>query len=855
MGDESRMSASPLRVPCVRSSSRLSEHRVVVPDIKIGCGGGEIEDDLASNGGSTSSPSPPTTRREGSLEAVCLPRGGSYIPSCIGAIQIGIPPETIKDSLAMGLAVPQYYVLPKQRFHRELDSSLGINVAEFEFPAYYNYFLKNQKVVLVVENEDVETRIRAVLQETLFGPLTMNADDDCCPSMPEDERPDLHKETNFFRVFNGVKLTLDSLVKFARLDDEGKCKLTAEGHGSYDYVEISLVKGEKDSFIVRAFRCSRAGEVQEEGNVSVGAYVVLPERHPRLEQISSRSKEFTPPDFGVTVLGNSHGFDPAGTTSGYVLWINRRGYMIDPPPYASALLTSSGIRPGLIEGVVVTHCHADHDAGIFQKILTDGEVTVLTTYTIYESFIRKYAALSGIEASMLKQSHQFCPVVIGQPLNVRGASMSFFYTLHSIPCIGFEVTFRGKGITFSADHMNDPEKIKQMNAEGIMRKGRMDDLLNFPWGHDVIFHEAGIPPIHTPMRMLEQLPQEVKDKLYVVHVNASSIPKGSGLRVAPVGVEGTITLDVPSNDATSQSVVNLLDIMQNVPMFSMLSIRQVRDLMSVAKIKTVEAQSIIQDAGTVVKNFCVVIKGRALARYSRLEGCTREDVMLTSGDWFGEEIMISGRDACKDGVQIVAISEVELIFFGATDLLWLLEGGKVCARAWLTQHLADNVLQHNSVLRRMTRSQMVMLEYLGKVQKFSAGDCVWEQGAPKAFVALIGEGSLKLEREQAVSASGEAVGDEEQPKLFDSDSAAVLGGCKDAVTGESHYHLPCPETFGVGALVGCAGNLIGQQACYSCTCRAVTDSLLLLLDEASMTSFKRANPGVFLAIHDLAFVT
>jgi len=33
-------------------------------------------------------------------------------------------------------------------------------------------------------------------------------------------------------------------------------------------------------------------------------------------------------------LGNSHGFDKTGSTSGYVLWINGVGIMIDPPPYA-----------------------------------------------------------------------------------------------------------------------------------------------------------------------------------------------------------------------------------------------------------------------------------------------------------------------------------------------------------------------------------------------------------------------------------------------------------------------------------------------------------------------------------------
>ena len=35
-------------------------------------------------------------------------------------------------------------------------------------------------------------------------------------------------------------------------------------------------------------------------------------------------QDFDFPIFGVTILGNSHGFDPKGTTSGYILWINGR---------------------------------------------------------------------------------------------------------------------------------------------------------------------------------------------------------------------------------------------------------------------------------------------------------------------------------------------------------------------------------------------------------------------------------------------------------------------------------------------------------------------------------------------------
>lgn len=33
---------------------------------------------------------------------------------------------------------------------------------------------------------------------------------------------------------------------------------------------------------------------------------------------------FKPPSFGVTILGSSHGFDPHGSTSGMIFWVNGR---------------------------------------------------------------------------------------------------------------------------------------------------------------------------------------------------------------------------------------------------------------------------------------------------------------------------------------------------------------------------------------------------------------------------------------------------------------------------------------------------------------------------------------------------
>ena len=52
-------------------------------------------------------------------------------------VQFGIPPETIKDSMRLGIPVPSVYVVPVDRFCSDMGPALGVNHAEFEFPSYF----------------------------------------------------------------------------------------------------------------------------------------------------------------------------------------------------------------------------------------------------------------------------------------------------------------------------------------------------------------------------------------------------------------------------------------------------------------------------------------------------------------------------------------------------------------------------------------------------------------------------------------------------------------------------------------------------------------------------------------------
>ena len=673
------------------------------------------------------------------LEQTKLPRGGvSMETQAVGRVQVsycdvstgilssfsslystcffisafqkfGIPPETIKDSMRLGLSVPAVYIVPVERFCREMGPALGVNLAEFEFPAYFNFFIHKKICTLIVDSDDAEQNIRRVFSETLLGPAQFRREknpitfeeEDFAPDFPLEAIPNFQKEFEYFRIMpDGKELVLETLLKFCHFempgetgvheslgvpppldggdkgddeqpncgeDDDGRhCSdlddslnqdsveegVTTEvsainkkrlGHkprwtysqarwiGEFQ-AEICRMSDLRDEILMSNYAgdvatvwpldateqqitersCKRVeifkmpggteyilhdidennhivGKARFSGHVKVsesmgvdgfGAKSEVDDEDDDDQDTDDADSDssdvpdalferkipptFNPPSFGVTILGNSHGFDKSGSVSGYVLWINGRGVMIDPPPYSSATLEREGIRPRTIVGIILTHCHADHDAGAFQKVLTGSPVVVITTPTIYKSFIRKYAALSALSPALLRHSHRHKPAIIGSPLRFQGATFHFTYTLHTIPCVGFRVDWRGRSMVFTGDHFNFPPAIDKLQAsvsltivaiqsiccalttfitsKGVLSKARADDLRNLPLQEtDLLLHEAGAPPIHTPLDVLIKLPQRVKKRMYVVHTSA--LPEGCELRVAPTGTAGTIRLD------------------------------------------------------------------------------------------------------------------------------------------------------------------------------------------------------------------------------------------------------------------------------------------------------------------------
>ncbi len=129
-----------------------------------------------------------------SVEVIQLPRGGTLIKTPSGVLQVGAPPETIKDSVSIIGDVPDTFVIPNRMF----SADRGVSLADFEFPFYYNYFIKRRSIKLIGQRHQIEVILR-VLREAVLGPDNIQLVREYPYGINRDLIPNLRAEMEFLR--------------------------------------------------------------------------------------------------------------------------------------------------------------------------------------------------------------------------------------------------------------------------------------------------------------------------------------------------------------------------------------------------------------------------------------------------------------------------------------------------------------------------------------------------------------------------------------------------------------------------------------------------------------------------------
>jgi hypothetical protein len=192
--------------------------------------------------------------------------------------------------------------------------------------------------------------------------------------------PDMVSELHHFakNPYTGEELKFESIINIVNYDSDGIAQL---GDGVYlerkndwftiieDDLEVAKFR---DKVVIDPTQYETFGTFGREHDIIKG--------DGNFTDVSQHSNDspigFNPPDFGITFLGTGHGFDIKDSTSGHIIWVNGKGIMVDPPPFSSYALKYYGVSPNLIDKIIISHCHADHDAGVLQKLLSNTRIEV-----------------------------------------------------------------------------------------------------------------------------------------------------------------------------------------------------------------------------------------------------------------------------------------------------------------------------------------------------------------------------------------------------------------------------------------------------------------------------------------------
>lgn len=644
---------------------------------------------------------------------ITLPRGGYLLKTSSGFIQVGCPPETIKDTMLLPSSVPQIFVLASRLF----SPTKGISLAELEFPIYFNFFLQKRKTIIVAWPEQAK-RLEQVLKESVYGPAELDITQDIYHACQPSAVPDLKAEMAYYRNF-----TLADMFSFIYFENRvarlGEVKIISE-EGSYLFIdqgkEIARIKS----------------DIEYRVHFDLGERLKNPYR---------------PPLFAITCLGSSHGFDPAENTSGFIIWCNHRGIMVDPPVNSTEWLKKSNVNPKLIDSIILTHCHADHDAGTFQKILEEGRITVYTTNTIMKSFLRKYSALCGEAEKFLQRLFDFQPVYLQKPFYIHGAEFRAFYSLHSIPTLGFTMQLNGKTFVYSSDHQADPKVHAELYQQGVINLARYQELTNFPWHSNLIYHEAGIPPLHTPINWLNSLPKDIQKKIYVYHIAKKDFPSKTSLRLCKFGMEHTVNIGVPPPQF--EEAYEVLSILKHLDFFHNFPIHKVQEFLLAIERETFKKGEYIIRYGMRGTKFYIIYSGNVAVSLAGL--ATKK--IYSEFEYFGEVALLNNQLTTAD---VVAETEVIVYTLTRDKFLQFIDGTEFEATLRRLSKNRDpeswNILSSSKHFQNLTSYQKTWLESVLTRQELIGPGLLVAQGQSLEKMYIIREGEVLVQDGERVIA-------------------------------------------------------------------------------------------------------
>ena len=453
-----------------------------------------------------------------------------FSPDGSTRVQLGSLSRTTKDILREGIQGDHLFILPASLFEGKT------NYADIEFLVYLNFFLRQKTRTRIVGTSRQRHVLYRLLTLTLFGLFDPAAT----------EPPSFEKLAEAYGVGSRETYhflrTAHELYGARRDGSPGSPLLGIDDYVDFVALDSATIVIPLPSAGVRVAPAGRGFDVhitQPDGRSSEKQLEVgTPPR--LLRPIPTELREAIQfasdrPRFGVTPLGTSHGFDATGDFTSFIIWVDSKGILVDPSSEALAYLDQIGIAPLDVPYVFLTHVHADHDGGLVEKLVSGSQTKVIASDPVFRAFVEKARLVTGHD---FEQERLVTHISANPGTRVRievggdFAQLETRWNLHPIPTNGFKLTFGGRTLGYSGDTQYDPAILEDLRRRGKLAGAHFEDLMYFFWTPDgeptvdLLYHEAGIPPIHTDKEALRALPDAITGRMALVHIADGDVPRG-----------------------------------------------------------------------------------------------------------------------------------------------------------------------------------------------------------------------------------------------------------------------------------------------------------------------------------------
>lgn len=136
--------------------------------------------------------------------------------------------------------------------------------------------------------------------------------------------------------------------------------------------------------------------------------------------------------FSVIHIGEGNGWDTERPCMASIVSFQGKLYLIDTGPNVIDSLTALGISVNEIEGIIHTHAHDDHFAGLTSMIRTDHRVKYYAAPFVRSGVMKKMAAITGIPEEQFLKTFEIHDLKVGEWNNLEGLEVKPVFSLHPV---------------------------------------------------------------------------------------------------------------------------------------------------------------------------------------------------------------------------------------------------------------------------------------------------------------------------------------------------------------------------------------------------------------------------------------